>query len=252
MTDVRGRTGAAAGNGAAEPNAGSGGLIRRRRGLPGGRAVIGAFLVTVAAVGLFAAYADATAGPRFRYVVAARDIAIGTRLSAADLTTVPLDLPPEQRTGAFDDPGVLEGATVIGPMSQGDLVQSSLVVGTEPDVEQVSFAISADRAVGGRLLPGERIDVLVTYGTGEGSYTEAVVRDALVIQVDEDASGDLGGIATEVLTVGVPDAGGSLRIAHAVNAGEVTVVRTTAIDRSGELPDRYSSPTGTSGEPVPT
>lgn len=214
--------------------------IRRRRALPGGRAVVGAFLVTLAAVGIFAAYADATGAPDTLYVAAARDVAIGTRLTADDLALVPADLPAEQRSRAFDDPAVLEGATLIGPLSRGDLVQSSVVVAAEADVEQVSFAITADRAVGGRLLPGERIDVLATYGSGEGAYTEAMVRDALVLQVDEDPSTGLGGVGTDVITVAVPDPAASLRVAHAVNAGELTVVRTTGTSRAGELPTRYA------------
>lgn len=203
--------------------------------------MVGAFLVTVAAVGIFAAYLDATAGPSTRYVVAARDVPIGSRLTAADLTLVALDLPAQQRRRAFDAPAVLEGATLIGPLTRGDLVQSSAVVAIDPDVEQVSFAIDADRAVGGRLNPGERVDVLVTYGSGDGAYTEAVVRDALVVHVDEDSSSNLGSLGTHVLTLGVPDPAASLRIAHAVNAGEVTVIRTTGITREGELPDSYSS-----------
>lgn len=215
--------------------------IRPRRALPGSRAVVGAFLVTVAAVGIFAAYTDARAAPATRYIVAARDVPLGTRLTAADLDLVALDLPAEQRSRAFDDPAVLAGATLIGPLARGDLVQSSAVVAIEPDVEQVSFAISADRAVGGRLLPGERVDLLATYGSGDGAYTEAVVRDALVVKVDEDPSTSLGGIGDDVLTLAVTDAENSLRIAHAVNAGEVTLVRTTGVTRQGELPSSYSS-----------
>ena len=34
--------------------------LRRRRGLPSGRAVVGGFLVALAAVGVFAAYTSAT------------------------------------------------------------------------------------------------------------------------------------------------------------------------------------------------
>jgi Flp pilus assembly protein CpaB len=235
MTDVRSKEADAPGA------ADTGRVIRRRRPLPGGRAVVGAFLVTVAAVGIFVAYADATGTS---YVVAARDVGIGARLTAADFALVPLDLPPEQRARAFDDVSVLEGATLLGPLSQGDLLQSSLVVAAEPDVEQISFSISADRAVGGRLLPGERIDLLVTYGSGESAYTEAVVRDALVVKVDEDDSAGLGGIGTNVLSVAVPDPLSSLRIAHAVNAGAVTVVRTTGVVREGELPADYRSGDG--------
>ncbi len=213
--------------------------ITRRRNLPGGRAVVGGFLVAVAAVGIFAAYTRAAAGPATSYVVAARDVPVGTQLTRDDLHLVPLELPGPQRARAFDDPGVLDGATVIGPVFAGDLIQSSAVVAAEPGVEQVSFLVSADRAVAGKLRPGERVDVLATYGSGESAYTEAVVRDALLVAVTADDANGLGTTASQILTVAVPDAGETLRLAHAVNAGEVTVVRTTAITRDGPLPPSY-------------
>ena len=51
--------------------------IRPRRSLPGGRAVVGAFLVVVAAVGTFGAYLSATAAPSTSYLVAARSFQLG-------------------------------------------------------------------------------------------------------------------------------------------------------------------------------
>jgi hypothetical protein len=102
---------------------------------------------------------------------------------------VPLELPAEQRSRAFDDPAVLEGA-----------------------------------------------------------YTEASVRDALVLQVDDDASDRARGHRHRRPTVAVPDPAASLRIAHAVNAGGVTVVRMTGTSRDGNLPTRYR-PDSPAGQP---
>lgn len=237
MTDLR--TGSGSITGPSLPaDAGPG--IRRRRSLPGGRAVVGAFLITAAAVGVFAAYLDATAGPDTEYVVAARSVAVGSQLTSDDLTLVPLDLPAEQRSRAFDDPDVLEGATVIGPLEPAELIQSSMVVATQPgQVEEISFAIDVDRAVAGRLLPGERVDLLTTYGSGERAYTVAVVRDALVVEMTRDGPSSLGAAGQGVLSLAVADAADSLAIAHAVDAGTVTVVRASGLDRPADLPDRY-------------
>jgi Flp pilus assembly protein CpaB len=222
---------------------GAGRTIRRRGNLPGGRAVVGAFLVTVAAVGLFAAYLDANAGPRNRYVVATRDLPIGTQLTAADLTTVPVDLPAAQRGRAYDDPDVLVGATVIGSLVRDELIQFSDVAAVSPDQgEQVSFPVPAERAVGGRIRPGERVDVLATFASGTDAFTSAVVRDAQVLQVDEDEEAVLAGDATVVLTLGLTSPEESLRLVHAVSAGEITVVRTTGLDRPGGLPSEYRLP----------
>jgi hypothetical protein len=75
--------------------------IRRSRRLPGSRAVVGALLVTAAAVGVFAAYVDATGEPSTRYVVAQDELPIGTLLTSqlvrdtSLFALVPMDLPPE-------------------------------------------------------------------------------------------------------------------------------------------------------------
>jgi Flp pilus assembly protein CpaB len=238
MTDLTmGRRSATSGDGLPSSR-----TITRRRSLPGGRAVVGAFLVTVAAVGLFAAFTRAAAGPSTSYVVAARDVPIGAQLTAADLALVPLELPAAQRARAFDDIAVLEGVTVIGPLSSGDLVQSSSVVAAEAGVEEISFPVAAERAVAGRLLPGERVDVLATYGSGAGAYTTAVARDALVLAVEDGGGTALGGSEGRVLTLGTPDSDTSLRVAHAVSAGEVMVVRASGAQRTGLPPADYRPP----------
>lgn len=244
MTDVKTVPGSAAHS----PLPDRGVTIERRRRLPGGRAVVGAFLVTAAAVGIFAIYLDAAAGPSTDYVVAARSVAVGSQLRLDDLALVPLDLPPEQRSRAFDDRAALEGATLIGPVEADELIQSSMVVATQPgQVEEISFAIDLDRAVAGRLLPGERVDLLATYGTGDRASTVAVVRDALVVGVDRESSSTLSGPGKGVVSLAVADPVDSLAIAHAVNAGSVTLVRTSGLDRPADLPDRYrpDEPTGT-------
>src|SRR5690606_28245478 len=71
--------------------------VRRRRSLPGGRAVAGAFLVTAAAAGVFAAYLDATAAPSTAWLVAAGDIAPGDVLDGADLDAVAMEVPAAQQ-----------------------------------------------------------------------------------------------------------------------------------------------------------
>src|SRR3954452_11808754 len=78
------------GNGAATP---SGPTIRRRTPLPGGRAVIGGFLVALAATAVFAAYTRATTTPEQRFVVARRALAPGHHITRADLALTPMRVP---------------------------------------------------------------------------------------------------------------------------------------------------------------
>src|SRR5688500_15969628 len=94
------RTSAERGNGS-DPPARS---VRRRRGLPGSRAVVGGLLVATAAVGLFAAASTSGQGPRQTYVVARHELNAGTRLAATDLELVPMELAPSLRARAFSTP----------------------------------------------------------------------------------------------------------------------------------------------------
>ncbi|HET7486383.1 MAG TPA: SAF domain-containing protein [Acidimicrobiales bacterium] len=199
--------------------------LRRRRSLPGGRAVVGGFLVALAAVGTFAAYTGATADTRVPYLVARHDLAAGHRITNADLGALPMDLPAALRSRAFRRPSELVGAMVVGPVSGGELLQSgSVVTGSAAgDQPQISFSIPASRAMGGTLRPGELVDVLATYGTGDTGYTEAVVRGARV--TDRSATrGSLADRGDEIITLAVPEPSDTLAVAHAVNAGEVMLV----------------------------
>src|SRR5437764_3977477 len=145
------RAASPSGDGAAAPVDGARPL-RRRRPLPGGRAVVGGFLVMTAAVGIFAAYTGATTGHGVSYVVARRSLAVGQRITAADLTTAPMVLSPTIGSElAFRDPGRLVGALVVGPVQGGELIQASSVVAGADAMgdRQLSFPIAAARAVNG-------------------------------------------------------------------------------------------------------
>src|SRR4051794_21908661 len=94
-------------------------VIAPRRGLPSGRAVVGGFLVALAAVGIFAAYSGAQRRSRTFYVVAAHDVAPGTRLSAADLSLTAIDLPVATRRHPFRGAPDGEGSLGVGPIARG-------------------------------------------------------------------------------------------------------------------------------------
>ena len=218
--------------------------LERRSALPTGRAVVGGFLVALAALGTFAAYTSATSGPTTSYVVARRDLPIGTRLTADDLTTLPRELPDVvARDAVFAKEGPLVGATTVGPVRRGELVQAGDVVDKRsgPEALEVSFEIESSRALAGTLRPGERVDVLATFGAGGDTYTVTVVRQALVL----DAARDRGGLAagdTDVISLAVPTSDEAMALTHAVNAGKVTLVRSTGSTAGGEVGKTYQAP----------
>jgi Flp pilus assembly protein CpaB len=205
--------------------------LRRRRGVPSARAVVGGFLIAAAAVGLFGAHLSVTAGPRDRFVVAAVDLPAGSVITARDVTLVPVDLPEPIRSAAFRSPETLVGAIVLARRDAGQLVQAGDVARFRAGAgsREVSFAVDANRAVGGQLRPGERVDVLATYGTGDAAYTTLVVSNALVTRAGS-TSGALVGEGGLQLTLALQEVEAILAVVHAVDAGQVTVVRATTAD----------------------
>ena len=226
-------------------------LIRRRRALPGGRAVTGGLLVALSAVGVFAASSTARADHRQSYVVARRALLVGTRLRASDLTVAPMQLPPGLGgSRAYHRVSQVVGSVVVGPIGPGELVQASALAARRAATgqRQISLPIDAARAVGGRLVPGDLVDVAATLGTGNDATTTWIVRRATVIASDA-ASGTLGDRSHQVVTLALDRAEDALAVANALAAGQVSLVRTTEAAPSAPTPSATSgpAPSATSG-----
>lgn len=213
--------------------------VRRRRGLPGSRAVVGGLLVAAAAVGLFAAASSSGDGPSRSYVVARHELAAGSRLQASDLELARMELAPAARSRAFEGPQPLLGATLVAPLGPGELVQSSAVVARKGDTasRELSFTLERGRVSPG-MKQGERADLLATYGTGNDAYTMVVVRQALLVVIERarTAAGDTG---PATVTVAIDDPADALALAHAVQLGKITLVRATGAPPLAGVPTTY-------------
>lgn len=206
--------------------------VRPVRRLPGGRAVVGGFLVAVSVVGVFAAYTDARSSPDQAYAVVTVDVAAGERLSGGDLTLVPLDLPPDQQRVAFADLSLLDGATALAAMTAGQLVQGGDVAKPAggPQRAQISLALDPGNALGGDpglLGAGERVRVIATFTQGGAPVTETVSRDAVVVRA-LGGSDQLGGASGLIVILAVPPEDLE-SIAGAAAAGVVSLARITGL-----------------------
>ena len=199
------------------------GVVASRGRRPSGRAVAGGLLVAIAAVG---AFVIATPRPHaaVRYVVSAHSVEPGTRLTTADLTTVPVDLPPEQAALAFTEPSTLVGATSLGPLASGQLVQAPALADAPLSPFEVSLSIDADRALDGHLVSGEHVAVLATYGSGPDAVTLTVASTALVERLSRPTGLAVG--TKDVVTLGLQAEADVDAVVHAARAGELTLVRT--------------------------
>jgi Flp pilus assembly protein CpaB len=222
-------------------------LLARRRNLPSGRAVVGGFLVALAALGAFVAARGTGGGPSHHYVVVAHDVIAGTTLRASDLRTEAVDLPTELAARAFTDPAAVVGRVTTTGLANGELVQASSVVGggaADPRF-QLSVPVERARALDGLLVAGERVDLLVTYGTGNDAVTLVVVRGADVLRVDQGQRGALTANNDTIVLLAVARPDDALAVTHAAQVGKITLVRATAAHAENG-PDSYRQPSAKS------
>ena len=195
---------------------------RRNAGVPG-RAAIGGLLVALAAVGAFVLAMPKHATPP-GYVVTTHEVAPGARLDGGDLTTVPIDLPPDVAAAAFTDASALAGTIALAPIGPGELVQAGAVGRSPLTPFEVSLSLDGDRALDGRLVAGERVAVMATYGTGPDAVTLTVASSALVERISKPTG--LAAGTADVVTLGLPIEADMQAVVHAARAGELTLVRT--------------------------
>ncbi len=201
--------------------------------------MVGGLLVSVAVLGTWWTTAGADRRPTDRYVVAARSVGPGQRLTADDLRLAPVELGDALRSRAYADPRPLVGAVALGPFEPGDLVQSGAVAPADaspdgPRSRELSFAVDASWALAGSLRPGDRIDVLVTYGEGAASTTGQVLADAVVARIDTTGGEGLGQVQGQTLTVTIDDPELVQATVNAARAGSITVVRATGAAAAAE------------------
>jgi Flp pilus assembly protein CpaB len=225
---------------AATPSGEGARTIRPRRGLPGGRAVVGGLLVAIAAVGVFATVSGAGDGPSTEYVVAATALPAGRVIGPDDLTTVALDLPPGQARAAYRDPPSLIGKLVLAPVGEGELVQASAIGQSVADgVPSVAMSLPAAAALGGDLRPGDLVDAYVTYGSDLDATTQLVAASAPVVTVSSPSDDTVGEAGHVQVRLAVADPQDRIELVNAVNAGSVTLVAVTGTSGRGHRGDAF-------------
>ena len=203
-------------------------VIRRHRALPGGRAVLGGFLVAIAVVGLFAAYSGAASKGETRVLVAAHDIAVGDRLGATDVIAVSAKLPDQQRSQTFAAASQVTGRLVIGPVGKGEIVQAASVLGRDRTPPFRSVTVQVDAAQTKSIGEGDVVDVLMTTGSAEASRTELVATGVRVLRVGGAGQG-LSGDPKPAVTFAVTSLDEVGKLVQAAHAGAVTLIRATGL-----------------------
>ncbi|GEM_PF-2154366 len=221
-------------------------VLTGRRSLPNSRALIGALLVTLAALGAFAATQRGTDGPVTHYLVSTSAISVGESVSLTSVEAQLMTLSPQLAATALNSTEGLQGATALRDIRPGELLTTAdfsaapMLDGTAMgQIHEISFGIPLDRTPP-TLLAGDRVTILATIA----DTTSLAVEDAVVLAIDTTPD-QLGSSGRGVLTLGVDDPAVVMEIAHLTQVADITIVRSTRA-----LDDVFPATVSTKLEPV--
>ena len=188
--------------------------------------ILGKLLILVAFVGGAAALAllyggaepaVSAAPPQTRMVrVAAEPLRVGTFLDNARAPLAPMRLEAVPAGAVTEEDGML-GAVIVASVPQGAVVtraallrpgqEGFLAAVLRPGLRAVSVAVDAVTGNAGHILPGDRVDVLLTQrvdlaaaGTADPGLlwaSETILRDVRVIAVDQRLDADIASRGAE-------------------------------------------------------
>ncbi len=200
--------------------------------------MVGALLITLAAVGAYVLSGQNEIDNRIAYLVASSDLAPGQMLRAEDISTSLVELPPGLADSSFTDATAVVGAVALGPIGEGELLQTTAMTPPQLSLDreqpiEFSFALP-NQGAPRSLRPGEHVAMLSTTGRNSDAVTTVVVGDAVVTDVVHDdesfaSSGDM------IITLAIADSTEVLAAANAAQATDVTILRLPA-DGSVVLP----------------
>ncbi|MBZ5664703.1 MAG: Flp pilus assembly protein CpaB [Acidobacteriia bacterium] len=197
-------------------------MNRSRLLMIGGLALAVGLLVSFTVYNRLRTFAGSTSNEAsVHVVVAASDIAVGTKLDTHDvgLVTIPQSAVPP---GAFSDRSKVMGRGAILPMSKGEFILPSKLAALNAGaglpsmipqgMRAVSVRVNDVVSVAGFVQPGTRVDVLATGNQSNGNerQTTTVLENVAVIAVgkslDRSASADAQTAPVITLLVSPDDA----------------------------------------------
>lgn len=198
---------------------------------PSGRALVGGLLVALAAAGVLSAHRAAGAPPTTRYLVLTDEVAAGTPLSAEHLGSIALDLPDEVAAIAEQDASEVLGRVTRTGLAEldllrpGDLYERGRFV--DPDAVEVALELPAPGALLGAIRPGDRVEVLATDPTGDGTV---VVATADVVDPGDQDPGGIGASSTVTVRLSLADREVATQVVDAAVRTDVTLTLPAPLD----------------------
>jgi pilus assembly protein CpaB len=175
--------------------------------------------------------------PGVNVVVAATDLQVGEKIADRDVKLVRFpegDIPPQ----TFHAPSQVVGRGVILPMSQGEFILPAKLAGENsgyglpslipPGMRAVSVRVNEVVSVAGFVVPGTRVDVLLTGAPGGAAeqQTTTVLENVAVIATGQKLERNAGGdpVNAPVITLLVsPDDAQKLTLASTQGRIQLTL-----------------------------
>ncbi len=204
-------------------------VIRSRKRLPSGRAVLGGLLVSLAVVAVLVASQMGEDATFQDVVVASQELAPGTVIEPGHVQQVRMRL-SESADFVVSQPESIIGSVVLGPVGENEFLQVSNIAAGTPDalpsgLAEVSIEIEPGRAPA-RIASGELVSVLATFSDGDESRTVLVADRVVVLSYDNGTGDDFSGGET-VLRLGVSTGEAASAIVTAAITGDVSIVGVT-------------------------
>lgn len=145
---------------------------------------------------------------RKEVLIAANDVALGTALSADDLSWAewPKDLAPQNAILRSDRPDALDefvGQIAKAPVYAGEPIRAERLIATDRGFmaailpkgkRAIGVSVEALTTAGGFILPGDKVDVILTRqvnARGGNSFTsETILQNIRVLAIDTTTAGE--------------------------------------------------------------
>jgi len=175
-------------------------------------------------------------------VVAAHPLALGTRVTAADVKVVPWPSANQVPGGfiAIDqvvDKGVIAPIAENEPLNSNNLASKEAGVGLPPTIppgmRAISVKVNEVIGVAGFVVPGTRVDVMVILHTGNTSVARVVVGNVQVLtagtRYDQESAREGKALPSSVVTLMVSPSDAEL-VGLAASEGQIMLTLRNPLD----------------------
>jgi Flp pilus assembly protein CpaB len=172
-------------------------------------------------------------------LVALSSIPKGSVIERSELATAQVAM-PSRLVGAEAMPTLSRvlGTSTLVAIRPGEIISTSLLASrhTQRPLRTISIGgLDPANLTASGIVPGARVDVVVTYGTGISATTQTVGTSIEVSTIMPESSG-IGASQGDQVSLVIPTLIEGLAIAQASSAGKISLINSTGVTPSRTLP----------------